>query len=108
MIKKSDGVESRVGQVINVLRDLGVVSFDPDDTKDLDLILSLTAQDITDIKRWLEDNNPGAAKLIYELRRSLPKSLKFDIRMVMIGILYFATKQRLSNGPPPRKLKSLS
>lgn len=104
-IRRNNGVRNKVDKVIDILRNLGQLSLEKKDVENLDLILSLTNSEITEIKRWLEMNNPGAAELMFELRRSMSNDFKFDARMMMIGIFYFMAEQKLVQEPPKQKLR---
>ena len=79
MIKqKSD----RVGMIVGKLKGLTI----PFSLKDIDLVDSLTASEITTLKNALKDENPNMATAIYRLKLPYPKDLKFEVRRSLIAM----------------------
>jgi len=79
MIKqKSD----RVGMIVGKLKGLTI----PFNLKDIDLVDSLTASEITTLKNVLKDENPNMATAIYRLKLPYPKDLKFEVRRSLIAM----------------------
>ncbi|KKQ77231.1 MAG: hypothetical protein US98_C0009G0005 [Parcubacteria group bacterium GW2011_GWC1_38_6] len=113
-IRQSGGAETqektRIDKIINALGNIDGILFDDankNDLEELDLIFQLTNPEITEIKHRLEKENPGVAKLIFELRRTIPQQYKFDARLIALGTLYFVAIKLPSKELPKRKLKGL-
>ena len=86
--------------VINVLRQLPQI---PIQEGDLYPTEELSAEEITEVTRYLNANNQGLARLIKRLRSYFPRDMKFDIRMVLLTMAYVIANSQ--NGQEqPRKL----
>ena len=68
-------------QVIKILGGLPQISFSGDDITKL-----LTAPEITEIIRYLENENPGMAELIRDSQRQFSREDKFAVRQILLGM----------------------